>query len=336
MQPNRAACARRRTHHTPRVVRLPVPLTVYAPGLATVEEANAYQSGIEMTRWLKQYFPEYYQAHVAQRAVSLPVLYGATCAFFRLVDTRLVSIEENEFFSIFEPEDQIVDWAFTQSTADIISAFQQGDYYLEGPRPWLCGIGLNDLIDNGELEHTSLCTRALWWIARDTAWGLGIDFSNESLNVSPGDHRFFAALPRLPAQTNMEQFVQALNKDNEPGEIGLGTRFAYAFSQTGQMYADTSNYDIEVNYGGEFGFDWADLEDVVTGIGEAQVIATAYINWSGDQTKAAIEDLAERLVHIAYTQIRTERRKNRKPKTLVQIISAQEFIQGRTHEDQPA
>jgi hypothetical protein len=228
------------------------------------EALAAIQYGRAAARLIQFHFPEFYAEHIAQLDTAPRSLLGVVQAFFSLAQQRLwldpsdaLTIDPNEPLRVLVPS------VNDEAALKCLEEFH--GWGLDEVCPEIYGLpgDLDVLFDEGR----NLALAMLWYLAEPTAWASPLLDIGEVLDywigqVEVSDERVVQlnAMPQLPPHTDMERLCAALTGPTYglPLElnIDLGVAVRFAFSRTGNWFADISAEEV-AEMGGA-GIDWFD------------------------------------------------------------------------------
>lgn len=253
------------------------------------EALAAIQYGRTAACLIQFHFLEFYAEHIAHLDTAPPSLLGVVQAFFSLVQQRLwldlsdaLSIDPNAPLCVLVPPvndkealkrlEEFHGWGLDEVCPEIYGL--PGDFDV--------------LFDEGR----NLALALLWYLAEPTAWssplldvGEVLDYWIDQVEVSAERVAQLDAMRQLPPHTDMDRLCAALNGITHglPLElnIDLGVAMRFAFSRTGNWFADISAEEV-AEMGGS-GIDWfgADLDEIAALQQEARSACDHYLRLNG-------------------------------------------------------
>lgn len=243
-----------------------------------IETASAYQVALSRVHDLQSLFPEFYQAHVADLRLTPRALLAVVCAFLSLVNRELFTIEDN--FVLEVPADPLRALAFVEDgSRDPLITLEEAASWLCQPRPELYGVGIEGILEDETPQQ--LLTLALWHLCRATNWAIGVDVG-DVIGFSYVDQElaeYLLKLPPLPQGTDMQQVTQALALPPWSDGDEFDEVIAYPFARTDNPMANTTNYELDIVYGGETDSTWSEAKEIAEAADEAAKIAQRYNRW---------------------------------------------------------
>jgi len=350
---------------TRRVVRTSAG-SCYDPRLLDVTAAHGYLAGLRVLRWLSNLYPAFYAEHIASRVITPALLGGSVLALYGLTERRVPLYWPMEFHSechrlqgehamMMEPEELLRRYEGRDSQPNgwtVFAELEDMDYHwLTQPTPQLYGIGL-DVMLSGEVEVTEdVLTHALWWLFRNTQWGLAMQpddlleavgytsdhpvgaviRSLEPLPDTTPVRDLYRSLHALPGLLSKDEFSRFLQPPEDLEWAWPGDVLAYPFSQTSTQFANTSNEELVYVYQGQHDIDWKDLLDMESIFTYARHgICGMYTLWSAWVDANPAERLPEIATYLRDVAAELPQLDSpEKAKTLIEIMSAQDFRDGR-------
>lgn len=263
------------------------------PGWA-VDEALTYRLGIQTLAHTRTLFPDWYEQHLHARRVTRGALLGAAEAFLVLVDHKLFPLEPRWGWHLHAtPEAALT--RYVGNSHEWLVQLAELEYDLRQPCPVLWGFGASVVI-TGEDElarETSALTCALWHIFAPTTWGLDADMAElvRTHELVRPLQDYILQLPQLDATTDIPALRQALNT-HRGRDANLGDLVAYAHGATGNAYADVSNIEIDLVYGGQTDFAWEDARDMQAPLSAARALADQFHQLARRVHQAPEQELA--------------------------------------------
>lgn len=234
------------------------------------EQLAAVQYGRAAARCIQFHFPAFYAEHVARCSTSPRLLLGVVQAFFSLAQQRLwldhsdeLTIDPNDLLRVLVP-----------STSDVEALAQLEAFHgwgLDEVCPEIYGLPteLDTLFDEGR----NLALAILWYLAEPTAWtsplldvGEVLTYWIDQGEVSAERAAQLDGIPQLSPGTNMDRLCDALlaRPHALPPALDIDLHIAvrFAFSRTGNWFADISADEV-AEMGGS-GIDWfeANLDEI--------------------------------------------------------------------------
>jgi hypothetical protein len=288
MRADRQSCRRR---HGPRPVRvLSLGERQQRRRPITSAAAESYLVGLDASMELRRLFPDWYAAHVAHRPLTPSTLYGAARAFISLVERDMFPLRDCWDLDI--PRDPLTAFNHGETDDVCLGSLIESAWFLVQPHPLVCGVGVQLVSDYyvGELEiHFATLPVALWHLFQKTNWGLGIDLDNVLERIDEDDRIAILGLTPLPKGTRAEMLCAALGEGDPKAE---GTLVAYAFGRTLNVFADTSDLEIEYVYNGDSDLSWEEAPGYVEEIREARLIEAAFDAWAENVKRDPERELA--------------------------------------------
>lgn len=244
-----------------------------------VETAATYDVALSRVRDLKRLFPAFYWEHIANRRLTPRALEATVCAFLALVNNELFGIEESMTLSV--PYDPLRALAYTEDgSRDPLLTLEEAAAWLCQPRPNLYGVGVEGILEDETPQQ--LLTLALWHLCRNTNWAIGVDVG-DVIGFSYVDQdiaEYLVKLPVLTEGTMMESLVVACTLPPWSDEDEFDEVLAYPFARTDNPMANTSNYEVDIIYGGETEADWSEALSIAETAREAKQIVARYSRWA--------------------------------------------------------
>jgi len=284
MQPTRRPVASRRS---------PRPLWLVADDFAPrrrpspigPETAQVYEVALGRVRDLRRLFPDFYQKHVADRQLTPRALYAVVCAFLGLVNRELFELEDYGPIEIPHNPLQALHYTEDDTTAHQgpLLLLEEGLSWLSQPQAVLYGIGLQGMLDDEAEEPQCALTLALWKLCQNTEWSAGVDIADVIgfSHVPDEVVELIKKLHPLPAGVSMSDLCAVVKLT---GYTDVGELIRYAFARTDNPMANTTNYEVEVVYGGDTSDTWDDALAIAENAAAARRLVADYGRWS-----AAIE-----------------------------------------------
>lgn len=264
------------------------------------ETAATYQVALDRVRDLKRLFPDFYWQHIANRRLTPRALEAAVCAFLSLVNTELFGIEDS--MTLVVPCDPLQALQYTEDgSRDPLLTLEEAAAWLCQPRPNLYGVGTECILE--EETPQQLLTLALWHLCRETNWALGVDvgdvigFSYVEQDIA----EYLVKLPVLPRGTMMEALILAVKLPPWSDQDEFDELLAYPFARTDNPMVNTTNYEVDIVYGGNTQADWNEALEIAETAREAEALAHRYGRWAARvaaDPKRELKQLAKAL-HVA-------------------------------------
>lgn len=252
----------------------------------TEHEIDGYESGLRAIGLLNRHFPEFFAEHAARRPVATTLLFGAACAFWRLMEERgLQLIWPHEYgYSALQqqcpkaPIEALCCWMWV----DFGTMAESVEYFIREPRLEYWGLGVELLLDwDINAFKPGPLLYALWHLFSQTSWSLGID-DLDRLDLDSIDQatmRLIRRLPPLPASTIVARLWPRVTIPEAAG-VSVQGLVGFAFGKTGNDLADHSSHEIDEIYAGDYGnWDWGDWKMVVQLQQQARLIQAAFQAW---------------------------------------------------------
>jgi hypothetical protein len=328
--------------------------------------AQGYLAGLRVLRWLHVLYPDFYEEHIASRVVTPALLGGSVLALYGLTDRHVPLDWPMELYSEchrlhgmqparIEPEELLKRYEGRETQPNgwtVLSEIEDMSYHwLAQPTPRLYGIGL-DVMLAGEVDVTGdALTHALWWLFRNTQWGLAMQpddlmeavgytsnhpvgaviRSLEPLPDTTPVRDLYRELDALPGMVSRDEFLRLQQPPENPKSSWPGDVLAYPFSQTSTQFANTSNDELMYVYEGQHDMDWQDLLALEDEFAYARHgiwgMYTLWAKWVKENPAARLPEIATYLRDVAAELPQID--PPHKPKTLIEIMSAQDFRDGR-------
>ena len=302
-RPVRRAC--RLVRSAPLVRRMPL----------HSETAGTYHVALSRVRDLHALFPDFYAEHVADRLLTPRALLAAVSAFLALVNRELFTIEDN--FVLEVPHDPLRALEYVEDgSRDPLLTLEEAASWLCQPHPALYGVGTEGLLE--EETPQQLLTLALWHLCRATDWAIGVDIG-DVIGFSYVDQdlaEFLVKLPPLPQGTRMEQVVACLKLPPWSDEMEFDVLVAYPFARTHNPMADTTNYEVDIVYGGETQADWSEAREISEMAAAAAEIESRYNAWG-----RVVEADPRRELRTLATALHAAAETPFQAKTLIEILA---------------
>lgn len=256
-------------------------------GLIDFEDASGYEEGLHGLGLLRKHFPGFFAEHVAHRPLSHSLLFGACCAFWRLMEQRgLVLIwpdDDGRYAGGLEgecsndPVEALVsfEWVMPHYLTDMVS------YFLSEARVEYWGLGIEMIMDYDMTAfEPSPLLLTLWHLFSKTAWSLGARVFDLPLDRIDEDIvLLIRRLPPLPADTAPDQLWAGVTIP-EALFVAVSDVVGYAFARTDNPLANHSRLELDEVYGGDYDtWDWDEWEEIVQKQREAQLIQAAFESW---------------------------------------------------------
>lgn len=284
------------------------------------ETAATYQVALDRVRDLKRLFPAFYWEHIANRHITPRALMAAVTAFLSLVNNELFAIEDVGVLEI--PMDPLRALAYTEDgSRDPLIELEEAASWLAQPRPEMYGVGTEGILE--EETPQQLLTLALWHLCRNTNWSIGVDigdvigFSYVEQDIA----EYLVKLPSLPAGVVMEHLVTAVKLPPWSDQDEFDELICYAFARTDNAMANTTNYEIDIVYGGQTDEVWEHALELASVAREAAELAARYGRWAhsvADDPKRELRRLAKALHTAAEAAALT---KPQRTKTLIEVLT---------------
>jgi hypothetical protein len=284
------------------------------------ETAASYGVALDRVRDMKRLFPAFYWKHIANRHITPRALEASVTAFLSLVNNELFAIEDPMELNM--PLDPLRALHYTEDgSRDPLATLEMMAGWLAQPRPELYGIGVEGILEDETPQQ--LLTLALWHLCRETNWAIGVDVG-DVIGFSYVDQdiaEYLVKLPPLPAGTMMEQLVTAIKLPPWSDEDEFDELICYAFARTDNPMANTSNYEVEIMYGGETQANWAEALEIAETAREAEQIVSRYRCWAtgvADDPRVQLKKLTKALHAAVEASALT---KPRRQKTLIEVLT---------------
>lgn len=261
------------------------------------ETAGTYLVALDRVRDLRRLFPAFYWQHIANRNVTPRALQAAVIAFLSLVNNELFAIEDIGVMDI--PMDPLRALAYTEDgSRDPLIELEEVASWLAQPRPVLYGVGTEGILEDETPQQ--LLTLALWHLCRETNWSIGVDvgdvigFSYVEQDLA----EYLVKLPVLPRGTTMEHLVTAIKLPPWSEEDDFDELICYPFARTDNPMANTTNYEVDIVYGGQMDGVWEHALEIAATAREAAELAARYGRWAravADDPKRELRRLAKAL-----------------------------------------
>jgi hypothetical protein len=284
------------------------------------ETASAYQIALDRVRDLKRLFPAFYWEHIANRHVTPRALEAAVTAFLSLVNIELFDLEDA--MELIVPLNPLHALQYTEDgSREPLATLELMGHWLSQPRPALYGVGTEGILE--EETPQLLLTLALWHLCRETDWSIGVDvgdvigFSYVDSDIA----EFLVKLPVLPRGTLMGQIVPAMKLPPWSDEDAFDELIAYPFAETDNPMANTTNYEVDIVYGGETQADWSEATAIAETAQEAKLLVARYNRWAqavADHPRRELKKLTTAL-HTARSSLTVTT--PRHTKTLIEILA---------------
>ena len=230
--------------------------------LVESEQLTAIHYGRQAAALIRQRFPDFYAAHVADLRTTPPHLLGVIQAFFSLAQ-QVIQLDHSYALTI-DPANPLRVLHPALSDNDALNYLEEfHGWGLDEVCPEVYGIPT----EQEELfgEGRNLLVAVLWSMADRTAWSATmfdmeevIDYWVDQVAISPEQAAQLDRLPQLERTTDMEALCTALSAqpfhlpDGRP--IDLGQVVRYVFGRTGNWFADLSCDELAEMSGS--GIDW--------------------------------------------------------------------------------
>ena len=248
--------------------------------LVESEQLAAIHYGRQAAALIRQRFPDFYAAHVADLRTTPPHLLGVIQAFFSLAQ-QVIQLDHSYALTI-DPANPLRVLCPALSDDDALSYLEEfHGWGLDEVCPEVYGIPT----EQEELfgEGRNLLVAVLWSMADRTAWSATmfdmeevIDYWVDQVAISPEQAAQLDRLPQLERTTDMEALCTALSAqpfhlpDGRP--IDLGQVVRYVFGRTGNWFADLSCDELAEMSGS--GIDWC--SDDLIAIAADQTVARGW------------------------------------------------------------
>lgn len=289
------------------------------------ESLDGWAMGLRVADWLRQYFPDFYGAHLASRTITTARLLGAVHAWLELANRELVTLDltgcpldiqaEGDPAAVIDSYRDEGGMLWELSAAGGIRA------WLEAPAPLVYGFDRDASIWSWEHAQHDALGAVLYQLTASTHWAWG------GTQAAPA---WAFALGQLDPDTDMEQLADTCTWSCPlPGVTRwtLGQVLRYACRQTGNWYADTTLDEQRMDdEAGEYDL-WDRPADVAR-IGAAQADARA-VQAAYRALSAAMAQRPSLITAVAKQLIQTSRRliTGRPSRTLVDSMAEAGVLQ---------
>lgn len=275
--------------------------------------AQSWLGGLRILRALQTTFPVWLNAQIDSQPLTAQRLLGWTRAAVVLVNDRVPILASDALWTTLPATPEL---ALTNVEAydDPLQEVWGLTNLLTNPTPATFGLGVAVLLDQESMveaqiaelepeEQTALaaecrwCTilhtgefdaeltllgTILWWLLKDTAWGLGIDIEGFTRCWMRSSHPTWVLdCTPLPPTTDLPDLCRRLHvvnrydTDGDPIRTPLGALIPFAVGHTGNPFADHNDWEVaELNLNTEI---WR---------GHFQLTADAIEHWSRQSQEA--------------------------------------------------
>jgi hypothetical protein len=252
-----------------------------------MDRIDGLEVGLEAARLNSRLYPDFFVEHLIDRTITPGGLVDAVGLLLELTNQQLPMDWPADLEGPLGAPEQWLNHTPNPLDMSLLgTTLPELRYWIESPRPVLHGLGVTTVLDEG-VGEMNLLMIAVWHLCSGLANWRGVDMRAISGELHGVDAEIIERLFSMhivrwdrPGLFPSATFFKNIDIPGLRTKTPHGLLVAYALGDTGNEFADMTNYEVDAVYGGDEMFDWSGLPDMIDQSLEARAMKADFVRWS--------------------------------------------------------